>query len=647
MFVLSCLLALSACADLTVTWPTCDTQPTRVLVAPSQFASVFTPSGPSTGPIYQPPATINATLCGADTLCFTPAFAPSANSYAALSARVLLAGAGVVPGTLLRVAYSAQFVAGVDDYNEYNYGFDLITFFGAYGTSPQGAAFALTTGSTPANYNYPDWDSLVPMCVAWPLGAEFFCDTLLSFNENSTTPCKFYRDTPYTSPLRAGQFDVEVLFNLTGQTAYFVSALVRNNGIVLFNITDAVPRWTQSSANSTGPHELGFVSVRSPVRLFNVNISASVDCASTATPAPPSTRPSRPSFSPVSPSSSTALVPASSAAGAGTSTNAQHSTADVSSSVTDSGSLASTNNTSGSNTVVSPRTTNNNSTSETNAVEEQALSGDNNASPSAHDNTSLFISLVVVFTLICCVVLSCTVFRRRIRRSPPFKAVYRATPEVVRDLFCVSCSRIDHETGGVYESGEAPRPGSPRGAAHTRLPPPLCSLPRVVDEVEFNAAAYDDNDDLASAVVPSTSVSIRRVSPPPPPPAPPPNTGGSAAARHPSLNQANAEYSLVQFPRSPRSQTAARRTSSAENSGGGGGGYAPIPATASAGAYRAPSPPPPAYVTVNAPVTGREMVRNGTKTIYDQVMVAAPPPYSSPHVTAVKTQYDEATSKLE
>jgi len=69
------------------------------------------------------------------------------------------------------------------------------------------------------------------------------------------------------------------------------------------------------------------------------------------------------------------------------------------------------------------------------------------------DDTPLFIALLVVFGSICCIVLLCSVFRKRIRRSPPVKALYHAVPPPMRRVFCWPCHKLDYELGSNYEEG--------------------------------------------------------------------------------------------------------------------------------------------------------------------------------------------------
>jgi len=424
-------------ADVQMSWPSCATSRLSVLLSGTQLGAL-TPYEALGSPFYQPVATFVGSVCGTTpgTYCLTPNNTPNANTYATVATRFVVSGTAnaPAPGTLVTARFSAQFLDHTDNYNEYVYGLQLWTFLGDYtplGSEPKGATFSLSTGSLLGNFKYPDWDVITPMALVFPLNTSHVCDSLIMFNENSSTPCKFYNDTPFTSALRWPRFDVEVVFNMTGVSNYLVSAIVRYNGSnMLFNLTNLQPHWTAIPATPDGNNQVfGFISARSSVELSNISVTATLNC-------PPTTKSTTSlTATTVVPTSTTVVQTSSSSS----STSPPGVPVTPITSTLTSGSLTSTessNATNPDNPTINLR------------------ANDNTRSRNATDDTALFTALFVTFAVICCCVLMCTLFRKRIRRSRPMKALYFSTPKPLRAALCMLCIKIDHETGATYEEGK-------------------------------------------------------------------------------------------------------------------------------------------------------------------------------------------------
>jgi hypothetical protein len=433
--LLSSSVVVLASGTIGVVWPSCEqSRPTTTLMG-TNGVTLLTVVGPANDTLYQPPVShppFTAVACNvsgvsAPAVCVTPANAPASNTYATVAIEFVSQNTFVESGTQVTVSYSVQFIEDIDTYNLFLFGFELITFLGDEQSLqiPTAPAFALSTGSLMQYFNYPDWDSLVPMSIVYPLQTDNVCDSFGS-NENSTLPCAFRRADNMTQALRSGRFDVVVVFNLTTAGFYVTDALVTHvTAGVLFNLTNLPPRWSLTTNLSMTSPVLGFVSARSPFQLWNLFVTAQSPNCPTSAPTP-LVRPSRPAttFATATPSSqdgSTTDTTTESSEALSTVTNIQTATA---------------------------------TPIDVTEPPENLVDGHSAAQPV--DETPLFIALLVVFGVICCVVLMCTVLRKRIRRSAPVRAIYNVTPSPLRAVCCYPCRKLDYELGAAYEEGKRP-----------------------------------------------------------------------------------------------------------------------------------------------------------------------------------------------
>lgn len=461
-------------APFGIVWPSCANQQSTTTTTLLGTGDVgrFTATGPTNDTIFQSPASVpllhvgacaSAAPDGTAQLCITPGAAPASNAYGMATVHITGTAAQPAPaaGTLVTVSYNVRFVDGVDTYNEFGYGYQLITAFGQLDAAqmPAAAAFGLATGSLPVYFNYPDWDSDVPLGSVWPLTATAQCDSLVTFNENSSTPCKFYQRSDIGAPLRAEWFAVSVTFNVSESSYYLTRAtvLVNGTGAPLFDVEAPPPRWSATPIVAGATPVLAFVSARSPAVIWNLYVSATLpNCATqrstvvtTATTLPPSTG------SGTAPHTGISLSPigtrmrgsnaSPSTTHAGTSGSRSDATSTGGSDVT-SDSVVTATATGGERT-----STNSSGSSDDNLL----MSAQRSSSTGAVDDTPLFIALLVVFGSICCVVLLCTVLRKRIRRSTPVKAMYASMPPAARRVCCYPCRKLDYELGSSYEEGES------------------------------------------------------------------------------------------------------------------------------------------------------------------------------------------------
>ena len=469
VLLLPLLAASPARTIVGLKWPTCAQPTTTVLTGDS--LQLLATIGPANDTFYQSPTTqppFNATMCNAtDTslasgaatpaLCVIPSASPSANTYATIATQFSPVNQPQ-PGTLLTISYRLQFLEGIDSFNLFGYGFQAITFFGHFDSEyrPYGPSFGFSTGSLPAYQNYPDWDSIWPLGVVWPLTTSAFCDSLIQFNEYSATPCKFYTFLNSSDPIREGWFQVNVTFNIsvtlnasTPVSNYVTAAsVVMSNGTVLFNLTDLTPRWSAEPTNDTtlmSSPVIGIVSARSPFKMWNLYASATLPgCPPTTTTTTTTTTLFLPTPVPLTPTTwatQVSAVPASSPLSA--------QTLPLS---TTPGTIGSAPVGTTSATVTTTNTDESNATTSTG--EQMMLVTSPQFRPTEDDDTPLFIALLVVFGSICCIVLTCTVFRKRIRRSAPVKALYSAVPGPLRHVVCYPCRKLDYELGTTYEEGE-------------------------------------------------------------------------------------------------------------------------------------------------------------------------------------------------
>jgi len=621
-----------------VVWPTC-AQPQTTLLGTQNLAmltafnvindTLFQPTD------AQPPFT--AVMCNTtdyhsgkqtSALCVTPSSNPNANTYAVVG--VELAGSNAPSdGTLVEVSFRVEFVEGIDTFNLFGYGFQVSTLLG-YVTDeglPVGPAFGLSTGSLPAYLAYPDWDTVVPLASVWPLQPGFFCDSLILFNENSSTPCKFYQLTDMSGPMRAAWFDVSVTFNMTAADTYVTRASVMYNGTnMLFSLADLTPRWSTVSHVPLSSQKynplLGIMSTRSPFRMWNLYANAVL--------------PGCPTLSAVPVSSETTTATTIAASPATTETQASTPQTVATGETLPQSIGAPT-------TAATATSTTANANVSTNSMPVLMPADALHTSPrsiTVVDDTPLFVALLVAFTCICCLVLSCTVFRKRIRRSAPVRAMYSAVPAPARRALCYPCHKLDYELGSNYEEGEQ-RPVDQQPYSHhlarPQLPPPIHnSLPRAnaavaVGDVPFDAVDAGDAD-VVDTDSPRTIVSGHGVG----------GGGGGGVANPPAPLHPSSDYALVGFA-SNRGDAGAGAHQSADEYSALPAGVG-VPAVANGNAhdrteYHLPPPPPPSStgdVTLARSIAGVARPRSptarrtaaGAHVEYDRVML--PPRYDRP-----------------